>query len=214
MDGKSITLGTTSYSLPGGGSISPTLSNETVHWPYGSFVTVDFSGDHYLNLTISAAPDLKGHLSGLFGNDDGNPANDLTTGTGVTLPYPATTAELYGTFSNSWRITQAKSLFDYGPGQSTTTFTDLAFPSKATSIATLPPTLAAAAESICQSAGITSEPFLDDCILDLALAGDLSTVTSALAAQNTSMPAAIALTPTSAGPNIVGTSQSLTASLA
>ena len=37
-------------------------------------------------------------------------------------------AELYGTYVNSWRISNAESLFDYGPGQTTETFTDLTYP--------------------------------------------------------------------------------------
>jgi hypothetical protein len=48
----------------------------------------------------------------------------VTLPDGEVLQQPLTTTELYGTFANAWRVTQATSLFDYGPGRSTATFTD------------------------------------------------------------------------------------------
>ena len=47
---------------------------------------------------------------------------------GTVLPQPLTSDQLYNVYGNSWRVSQATSLFDYGSGQTTQTFTDLNFP--------------------------------------------------------------------------------------
>ncbi len=56
----------------------------------------------------------------------------------------------------SWRITQQSSLFYYPRGTSTATFTDLAFPSSALTVASLTPTTVAAAAKDCKAEGITN----------------------------------------------------------
>ena len=67
----------------------------------------------------------------------GIPANDLTGRDGVVLSQsdPAYKTKLYQRFGNSWRISQAESLFDYQPGESTATFTHLDFPSSTATLA-------------------------------------------------------------------------------
>jgi hypothetical protein len=186
VDGAVVTLSAGTYPLPGGGYIldSPSTDQEAVFWPDGSFASVNYAGVVYLTLAVSVAADQAGHLSGLLGNDDGNPQNDFTTSSGVVLPDPPSTAQLYGEFSNSWRITQAESLFDYGTGQTTATFTDLNFPYGLDSTSTLPPAVAAAAAALCQAAGVTAEPYLDNCILDVALTGDASAASAAATVQS------------------------------
>ena len=63
-------------------------------------------------------------------------------------------AELYGTYVNSWRISNAESLFDYGPGQTTETFTDLTFPDAPATPQTLPPAARASATGTCNLFGL------------------------------------------------------------
>ncbi len=55
----------------------------------------------------------------------------LSNGTSVgPLPaaLPQRYADIYGTFANSWRVSNATTLFDYGPGQSTGSFTVKSWP--------------------------------------------------------------------------------------
>ena len=71
-------------------------------------------------------------MVGLLGNANGNDLDDLVTRGGAPVTFPDTPfAELYGTYVNSWRISNAESMFDYGPGETTATFTDLTLPGPA-----------------------------------------------------------------------------------
>ncbi|WP_433052726.1 VWD domain-containing protein [Dactylosporangium sp. CS-033363] len=182
VDGQPVTPAATPYALPGGGTLTAGASGETVAWPDGSFATV-FVLAGFLTMDVSVAPARQGQLAGLLGNDDGNPANDLTGRTGDVLAYPATAVQLYGAYAASWRVTPTESLFDYADGESTGTFTDLAFPYAYAEVAALPSANRDAATAVCRAAGVTAQPYLDSCVLDLAFTGDLGTVTAAAAAQ-------------------------------
>jgi von Willebrand factor type D domain len=191
VDGSPVTLGTTAaYSLPGGGTITndPADSQETIAWPTGSTATVNYGGGFYLTLSIQVSASEKGHLEGLLGTDAGDAANDLTTSTGTVLPYPAIasdTSTLYGTFANGWRLTSADSLFTYPSGQSTSTFTNTAFPCQEEDLGSLTASQIASATATCQAAGVSQEPFLDACILDVAATGDNSVATADGQAEST-----------------------------
>ena len=201
LDGTTVDLGAdVPYPLPGGGTVTdqPSLGQEMVTWPNGGYAVVNYSGGFYLTLEVSAPYSEHGHLSGLLGNDDGRSENDIATRGGDVLPYPPTTKELYDQFSNSWRITQAESLFAYGPGQDTHTFTNLAFPYSVVSVATLPATSRAQASALCQAAGVVREPFLDDCVLDVAVTGDAGT-----AAASANVQTFTASTPLPTGSNLI-----------
>ena len=122
--------------LPGGGTIGTYgYPNEViVVWPDGSIAIVDAVGIYpqYYRFTVElglAAARLT-HFVGLLGNADGDKANDLVTRDGQTqLPYPNPPfTQEYPAYADSWRISQAESLFDYGPGETTETFTDRTFP--------------------------------------------------------------------------------------
>jgi choice-of-anchor C domain-containing protein len=188
VDGKTVTAASTA--LPGGG----TLANDTgarrvtVTWPDGSLAVVDYSGGGYLNLSIGLSAAQSGHVTGLLGNANRNPADDLATRDGTAVVYPATAAQLYGAYAASWRITQAESLFDYGKGQTTATFTDLTFPSADTTVDDLSAAVRQAATATCTAAGVTDPAYLDDCVLDVGLTGDASTALSAASAQHIAAP--------------------------
>jgi hypothetical protein len=119
---------------------------------------------------------------GLLGGWDGNPSNDLKPrGGGPPRPAVDSLSWLYGAFGDSWRVTQAESLFDYGPGQDTSTFTDDAFPANVVIATTLPTARFNEAHAACTAAGITDETQLDGCILDVAVSGGNPTVAEAIA---------------------------------
>jgi len=71
-------------------------------------------------------------------------------------------------FVEAWRVTDATSLFDYAPGDSTKTFT---FPSSSLeSIPPVKPENEALAKGECD--GITNKNILQDCLFDVAVTGD------------------------------------------
>ena len=189
VDRKAVAYG--SRALAGGGKISvesPQLA--TVTWPDGTAVQV-FSGDTIaiahevvtcnssdnINVMVKVAPSRSGHLEGLLG-DPGEAYDQLVGGNGVIysmdqLAFPGDSVSnfdvLYHQFAQSWRISQQSSLFYYPKGQSTATFTDLAFPSKALTVASLSPKTVAAAEKDCKAEGVTNSYLLSDCVYDLGL---------------------------------------------
>ena len=68
-----------------------------------------------------------GSVDGLLGNANGNSASDFVLPDRTILSQPLSYSDLYTTWANAWRVTQADSLLDYGPGQTTATFTDTNF---------------------------------------------------------------------------------------
>ena len=86
---------------------------------------------------------LPGSYGGLQGEDEGQ-SNDFQLADGTVLQQPLTTAELYGEYANSWRVSQATSLFDYPTGEDTADFTDTNFPADAVTLADLPASVVSA----------------------------------------------------------------------
>ena len=134
-----------------------------LEWPDGTTVQVGELGLVGLNVSVTPAAVRAGTLVGLLGNDNGQSGDDFVTSGGVSLTAP-TTQTLHTQFADSWRITQAQSLFDYMPGQSTATFTNRSFPSTYVSGAIVPG--AAAATQECQADGVTDQYLLADCVVD------------------------------------------------
>jgi von Willebrand factor type D domain len=170
------TAGGTPGPLPNGGTITTADSAlgglVGVSWPDGSAVTVAPIGGYGLNLTGSVAAARAGRLVGLFGDADGNPADDGPTGT----PYPK--------YADSWRVDDTRSLFTYQVGQGTADFTDRTFPHQGGATAGGPNSDAATA--ICQRSGVTDKDVLAGCVLDVALTGQAGFAAAASAAQQTS----------------------------
>ncbi len=72
---------------------------------------------NYVNITVVVACSLQGKLEGLLGNDDDNASNELLLRNGTTAP-------TLKAFMDSWRLSNAESLFSYVIGQNTNYFTD------------------------------------------------------------------------------------------
>ena len=155
----SLTGGTTAY----GGTHQLT-------WPDGSVVRVEQLGRYALNVKVTPAASRRGSLEGLLGNFDGSPDNDLIGKSNVKLGRSFTRDDINGSLAEAWRVSQATSLFDYEPGQSTATFIDPTFPAKNLDVAGL--ANRETAEKTCREDGITDQRLLNDCILDLAATGE------------------------------------------
>jgi hypothetical protein len=162
-----------SIGLRHGGSV--TLDTSTIPaqlvlaWPDGSRAFITNLGRYGLHLTVHPAAVRAGKLVGLLGNYDGVPGNDLKTSAGKAIPSSPAFSDLYPAYADSWRITDATSLFTYPTGATTATYTDRSLPTAPPDLSTLPG--AAAATLLCQRVGITDPQTLADCTLDVAETG-------------------------------------------
>src|SRR3546814_1912408 len=66
--------------------------------------------------------------TGILGNANGDRDDDFVTRDGQSLGVEPGQAVIEGAFADSWRITDATSLFEYGAGESTATFTEVTYP--------------------------------------------------------------------------------------
>ncbi|MGO1053280.1 VWD domain-containing protein [Crossiella sp. CA198] len=155
--------------LPGGGRIVVTDSGHTVSFPDGSEADIDPIGRWGLHVLLFPRPELAGKLTGLLGDLNGDPANDLSTKDGRPLPEKPSREQLYGEFADRWRV-GAESLLDYPAGRAAADYTDRSFPDKEVAVADLPAPRREAATRHCAALGL-SGPALDGCTLDLALTG-------------------------------------------
>lgn len=172
VDGVQRSLRDGDLTLPGGATLYGEAADPEDTGGEGSrrlvgLVTGDTSvlvspvGGWGLEVEVSPAPSLAGKLSGLLGDFDGDPADDL--------PGSPSARDLHGGFADGRRVTAATSLFDYGPGQNTGTFTDRSFPDLD---APGPGSDAlAAAEQICRISGVTDPAALKNCGYDVAVTG-------------------------------------------
>jgi RHS repeat-associated protein len=184
INGKADGRTDLSVRLPHGGIVERHGAVVTIAWPGGSMLQVTRAGGHldfFISPDAASAPTLRG----LLGSADGNPANDFTTrdGTVIDQKDQAFATKLYDPFAASWRITQTESLFDYGPGESTATFTKPDFPHGPATVDSLDASTRAKAEALCRALGVSGEPTLTDCILDVGITGDSSYAASAAAVQ-------------------------------
>ncbi len=148
-----------------------------VVWPDGTELEVRDSGSE---LVAFVTPSSAGNI-GMLGNGDGDPANDLVSRSGDLFQVPPRPSggyddafydSFYSTYVDSWRITQEESLFHYGPGENTATFTIEGFPTRYARVSGLDPQTRADAEEACRIGGITREDLLEDCTLDVGFTGE------------------------------------------
>jgi hypothetical protein len=87
-------------------------------------------GKWYINIDAALAGEAVG-IAGAIGSDTWLPA--LPNGSSMG-PMPGTSHDRYvdlnQKFADAWRVTDANSLFDYGPGTSTSTFTNRSWPAE------------------------------------------------------------------------------------
>ncbi|WP_461053248.1 VWD domain-containing protein [Spirosoma arcticum] len=163
---QAVPLTFTDYALANGGSLRYQRNRLTIKNANGDVVEVQLLGAD-LDYFITPAKNRKGKLSGILGNYDGNPQNDIAKADGQVLrnDYSA----LYPAFADSWRIKDTESLFFYDAGKNTNSYTDKAFPR---SEVQLTAAQSADAERICRQAGVTDPAALQGCIVDVALTGN------------------------------------------
>ena len=178
VDGSAVTLVNNTFVLAEGhiDLVSPGRYNvvddtgRTVHVLAWSGAYFDVS----VSLGADAAPAT---VQGLLGNNDKLGSNDFALKDGTVLPMPLSTAQLYGAFADAWRVAQATSLLDYGAGQTTSTFTNKAFPEQALTLANLPQDAVARATVLALQAGITDPGLQQQAAFDFLATGNLDLIT-------------------------------------
>ncbi|MCY1040416.1 VWD domain-containing protein [Corallococcus sp. bb12-1] len=153
--------------------------------PQGDQLIVD-NFTSYLNITLTLAPSRTGQVRGLLGNFNNVRADDFALRNGTQLTAPLSFNQLYKNtpnFADSWRITQAESILDYGSGESTASLTNLSLPASTATTTQLTTAQRQAAQATCQSAGVTDAAQLDGCILDVAMTNDPALATGAAQAE-------------------------------
>ena len=208
IDGVVTAVPATPMGLPGGGWISTYGSPDTIYViaPDGSVAIVRAVGlfPAYYRFTVyfGLAASRRGRVAGVLGNADGDAGNDLTSRDGATvLPYPNPPfAREYPAYADSWRIQQAESLFDYGPGESTATFTDRTYPDAPATVDTLPAATRSAAAAVCALYGVVVPALLDACVVDVGVTGDAELASGAAEVQGGALG-----TPRNTGTTSIGT---------
>ena len=135
----------------------------------GSYAEVQ-SKSSYLNTKIWSTYE-QGTMSGLMGDMNGNPSDDLIERETEFVQENLSNEFINRELATSWRVREEESLFDYLPEQTTETFTDLSFPG-----GVFDPSLANIdavqdARIFCSDAGLTGE-VLESCIFDIVLTGN------------------------------------------
>lgn len=144
----------------------------TIAWPDGQLVKIFDRGDgDGMSLTVQPGP---GPAVGQLGDGDGDPDNDFVTRDGE--PLSASIVDefdaFYGTYVDSWRLTQDESLLHYDAGETTESFLIEGFPSFAVTMEELDPGDRADAEAACQAASVVDDALFEGCVIDVASTGD------------------------------------------
>ncbi|MEM7212628.1 MAG: Calx-beta domain-containing protein [Pseudomonadota bacterium] len=144
--------------------------------------------DDFMNVCVFLDPANAGGrtLHGLLGNADGDLSNDYSLRDGSPIPVDQISFDgnnvpslefdfLYGTYADSWRITDGTSLFHYdgtSGDEGTADYTDTNFPVGVLTTDVLPADILADAIAAADAAGITDPVLRESAILDFALTGD------------------------------------------
>ena len=186
LNGQPVNLSNSTYYLPHGGTVRPSGREYLVTWPTGETANIQMrrSGSmSFMNVTVSIFPCV-GNYEGLLGNANGRGSDDFdrsgrtspsmmafSTFGNSSLQRGSNAAEkeylafLARDFANDHRVNQTNSLFDYGFGQSTLTFTDYTFPRVHHTVADLSNDRQATARRNCENAGVSREE-MGGCIFD------------------------------------------------
>lgn len=116
---------------------------------------------------------VDGPSSGLLGDNDGDPSNDLRIGDRVINP---DSAEITEAFADAWRLDDAESLLPYRAGESGATFTDRDFPEERLTLEGLGARETALALVLCRESGVLLPGELASCVFDIAVTGDVDLV--------------------------------------
>ncbi|MEZ3163923.1 VWD domain-containing protein [Halorubrum sp. RMP-47] len=135
-------------------------------------LTATVAGDR-LDLALSLHPDRENNVEGLLGNVDGNQSNDVAFENGTALDRPLNPDRLYDGFRDDWRVTGDESPFE-------STYFVETFPESVVTVADLSETERDRAEDALADTCLgPGTPQYEDALIDVALTGDSSYISSA-----------------------------------
>jgi hypothetical protein len=189
LEGQPIQLQGRTYFLPHGGTIRLEGRNYIVSWPTGETVIMDsrMSGAMQLaNITVQIFACDRGDFEGLLGNANGDMNDDFNTrntnsfrpvyasfstfgnsnlARGSEIAEKEYLAFLAKDFAEEWRVNDLTTLFDYGMGRSTLSYTDRSFPRVHLTLNDLDMGRQTNARRRCEQMGVTPEE-MRGCIFD------------------------------------------------
>jgi len=201
IDGRAVKIAKRGRAIGRGRIIASGDGGYRITAPTGEIVEVErrASGDFaFLDVRVTAPGAPGGRYLGLLGDYDGDRSDDLRTRDGAVIaadgqstygdwigvvgrrinaPAPLSAAArgffdaLHQRFGESWRVTQAESLFDYGAGQSIANYSQRDFPTRYLTTASFLPESVREAEAACRAQGVDID-FFEGCVFDVALTGD------------------------------------------
>lgn len=173
INGEPVGVTNDGYELASGGRVSATDDGYLLEAPSGAQLRVP-TAPSYLGVVLCVPDSYQGALSGMFGDFDGEPNDDiLALGDDDFLTTPAPFERFYGDFVRSWRVMSETSLFDYAPDQGTSDHTDLTFPRRLASTESVGTAERDAALQECITASV-SFPWQEACSVVVALTEDQS----------------------------------------
>ncbi|MCJ8291483.1 MAG: VWD domain-containing protein [Crocinitomicaceae bacterium] len=184
VNGRPVTVQAgKAYFLDNGGTITRSGNTYAVTWPTGEVVQTRFHGWFMNDVSVQITDCSEGVFDGLLGNangvrgDDFRGMNDVAgmnfprgggiLGAGSREMEQQRLAFLANSLGDAYRVTQFTSLFDYGIGQSTLSFTDRSFPRVHRTMSEIPQNRRDQARRNCQNQGISQQD-MNGCIFDMA----------------------------------------------
>ena len=137
IDGQPTQIANDDALAIGDGRIYREGNTYTVVYPTGDQLVAKVGSR--VNVEVYLKDEREGKVKGLLGNFNNNPKDDLAKRDGTVIPEPVSQQQLYGEYADSWRVSQAESLFDYKPGENTNTFTLKNYPRQKVKISDLTP---------------------------------------------------------------------------
>jgi len=136
---------------------------------------VNYYGPGILNIVdVALGNAQKEKVSGLLGNLNRDPDDDIALANGRPLERPLVFEDLYGEYRDDWRVkTRAQSLFDYSAGQGPGTFFNPDFPAVRFTYADLSPAERNRGNAAARAAGYTPGTFeFESAAFDFAVIGE------------------------------------------
>lgn len=190
VNGAPVNISRNTYFLPHGGTIRYSSNSYIITWPTGEVVNAQIRNSsrmNFINVTVQVYPCAQNDLEGLLGNANGQKNDDFETRTASNRPtYMAFSsfgndqmerasnaaekeylAFLARDYARDFRVTHTTTLFDYGFGQNTLSFTDESFPRVHRTVGDLSNDRQEAARRNCEGQGVSREE-MRGCIYDNA----------------------------------------------
>jgi hypothetical protein len=174
LDGATLDI-TTTTDLGGGARIAPYTKGLEIDFPDGTKLWAFSVGIYGVNAEISPSDSLRSTGVGLLGTIVPGGLGVPALPDGTRLPIAADrhqrNAVVYGRYADSWRVTDATTLFEYDAGKTTATYTQKGFPADTADFTFSDLTAEQRAAGGTACAAITDQQLNDSCVFDVGVSG-------------------------------------------